>query len=153
MHPYLLTLNEAALIVLPSLQAPNCSPGHDDDLDDDTSQANTDKNRNEPLRGHTCATVVQVIIKSPKGVSSTEIATFYIFQHEITAAIESILAAHLLSPLPQEVVLEGDGYRLNGVRIPWDYGKRLDLSWGKERLRTGATKWRFSFELTSRKLV
>ncbi|KAF9530232.1 hypothetical protein CPB83DRAFT_851218 [Crepidotus variabilis] len=91
--------------------------------------------------------VVQVIIRQAYKNVVKELTAFYLSQFEITKAIESILYAHILAPLPEEVRVEGSGFVLRGKRQPWVYGKTLELSWGQQNIKACDEKWSFEFEV------
>ncbi|KAF9500631.1 hypothetical protein BDN71DRAFT_1440054 [Pleurotus eryngii] len=84
---------------------------------------------------------------SRNGPTVEELATFFIFQHEISKAVESILVADILAPLPEKILLEGDGYTLVGTRRDWWFGATINARWGKEPLVPTDSKWRFLFEV------
>ncbi|KAG6873082.1 hypothetical protein C0995_003126 [Termitomyces sp. Mi166 len=46
------------------------------------------------------------------------IEVFYRFERDITTAIESLLLGHIISPLPERLSIEGDGYVLYGGEFP-----------------------------------
>lgn len=68
-------------------------------------------------------------------------------QRDITTAIERLLVAHILSPLPHQIRLEGNGYSLHGEHKEWKYGKALQLAWGDQRVRPCKEKWSFVFNV------
>ncbi|KAF7426406.1 hypothetical protein PC9H_008774 [Pleurotus ostreatus] len=98
--------------------------------------------------------ICQVMISTATSASRKEptvdeLATFFIFQHEISKAVESILLADILAPLPEKIILEGDGYTLVGTeaRRDWRFGATINARWGKEPLVPTDSKWRFLFEV------
>ncbi|KAL4256305.1 hypothetical protein AB1N83_011621 [Pleurotus pulmonarius] len=119
LHNYTLSLNEAALI--------------------------TFHEANKPLHSRIC----QVMISTPNRNQPNidELATFFNNQHEISKAVESILLADILAPLPEKIILEGDGYMLAGTRRDWRFGAMINARWGEEPLVPANSKWRFLFEV------
>lgn len=92
------------------------------------------------------AQVVQVRVKQ-KGVSTVDgLFKFFDAQKDITTAVESIVMAHIWSPLPANLVVEGEGYTLHGFRKPWTYGKRVRFTWGRRKVRAADDKWVFVFD-------
>ncbi|GLB42349.1 hypothetical protein LshimejAT787_1103640 [Lyophyllum shimeji] len=90
--------------------------------------------------------VVQVCIK-PKGESTVDgLFKFFAAQKDITTAIESIVLAHIKSPLPASVIVQGEGYTLHGFRKPWAYGKRVRFTWGSREVSAAEDKWVFLFD-------
>jgi len=91
--------------------------------------------------------VVQVkVTQNLDSVFTVNDAVAYVHaQQDITVAIERLLMAHIISPLPARVELQGNGYSLHGERKQWDYGKTLKLSWGGQPVRSFEDKWLFVF--------
>ncbi|KAF8814797.1 hypothetical protein BYT27DRAFT_7156558 [Phlegmacium glaucopus] len=99
-----------------------------------------------PQNGH--GYVVQVMIKSTQeNPTIEEITTAFIYQYEITKAVESIIFARIFMPLPTEIRVEGKGYVLHGRRKTWVYGKSLQLKWGEICVRPCEDKWVFVLEV------
>ncbi|RDB30008.1 hypothetical protein Hypma_014130 [Hypsizygus marmoreus] len=92
--------------------------------------------------------VVQVIVKQEGRSTINDIATYFLAQHDITTAVESVLLAHLTSALPPTITIEGKGYVLHGVRKEWKYGRGLQLSWGEKDVHACDDKWIFVFAPT-----
>ncbi|KAF8066028.1 hypothetical protein FPV67DRAFT_1450450 [Lyophyllum atratum] len=90
------------------------------------------------------ARVVQVYLKQRKS-TLRDMETFFRVQQDITTAIESILLAHITSPLPASLTVEGEGYTLYGSRKPWNYAKPLRFTWGSRDVRAAEEKWVFVF--------
>ncbi|KDR80080.1 hypothetical protein GALMADRAFT_265265 [Galerina marginata CBS 339.88] len=137
MH-YFIPLNQSTLLFFPSdpVQNPNVPVNPKSDGKDLN-------NKSEENGGY----VVQVMIKQARRNVIKEMTTFFLVQYEITKVVESIVFAHIFSPMPPEVRIEGRGYVLKGRRRSWDYGKTLNLRWGEDATKQCEDKWVFLFEL------
>jgi len=92
--------------------------------------------------------VVQAMIKSAQeDPTIKEITMAFVFQYEITKVVESIIFAHIFTPLPTEIRVEGKGYVLCGKRKAWVYGKSLQLKWGDMCIHPCEDKWVFVFKV------
>ncbi|KAG6826728.1 hypothetical protein H0H92_014693 [Tricholoma furcatifolium] len=92
-------------------------------------------------------TSVHVDHKGHRNIDKQCIDLFYRNERSITAAIESVLLAHMVAPLPERVNMEDEGYTLHGTRVPWTYGaKKVKFTWGNQDLRAADDKWVFVIE-------
>jgi len=87
--------------------------------------------------------VVQVTAKHAGESVIDELIEFYLAHHEITHAIENLIYAHIRTPLPENVEVEGAGFLLRGTRKPWSYGKTIKIKWGDEVIKPAEDKWTF----------
>ncbi|KAF5379081.1 hypothetical protein D9615_005918 [Tricholomella constricta] len=124
MLPYSLPLNKVALVFFPPF----------DDGMDTTGRPSSN------------AQVVQVIVKQNGKLTLDDLAMFFPVQQDITMAVERILVAHITSPLPANLTIEGEGYRLHGAHKPWKYGKKLRLTLGRRDICAAEDKWVFIFD-------
>ncbi|KAF7761423.1 hypothetical protein Agabi119p4_9415 [Agaricus bisporus var. burnettii] len=87
--------------------------------------------------------VVQITTKMANERVVDEMTQFYLSHKDITKAIENLLCAHISTPVPRQVEIEGDGFLLRGSHKPWSYGRTISIKWGDQNLQPADDKWTF----------
>ncbi|TEB32724.1 hypothetical protein FA13DRAFT_1790435 [Coprinellus micaceus] len=92
--------------------------------------------------------VVQVIVKAAQEYPEEETRAFGVVKEEVTKAIITFLAATRGEKVvPEQLVIEGQGFLLHGSRKEWALAPRLELFWGEVPIQCSRWKWRFIFQL------
>lgn len=87
--------------------------------------------------------IAQVTVRHAGESVVDELAQFYVFHHEITYAIETLICAHISTPLPPTLEIEGEGFVIRATRKSWVYGRNLEIRWGDLRVVPLEDKWTF----------
>ncbi|KAJ8463659.1 hypothetical protein ONZ45_g17505 [Pleurotus djamor] len=122
-HHYTLPLNRAVLLALTDAEMSNYATAH-------------------------TSCVLQVMIHTKDRKATVEDLTIYfLYQHQISSAVEAILLGDVISPGTDPVIIRGKEFTLSGTKRDWQYGQKIDWRWGDEGMTPHQSKWRFLFEV------